>query len=276
MSSPTFTVPSTATYYDRFSGVGYKLKAGQVITQRRAWLLQIAGASEPGSGLATIHNWFPDGAVSSAALIDTEADNDYDTHLWAQFGGSESLSFVAAADCSQFRNRFNAVQVDTSGDFFGEGTMVADWTCRYSPEYEPGRYSVGFTVASGLLPLWATVTCYDETVSDLHEYSAQSVVISPNYTQRYTLAVAPSQPCRIVLNIQTVDAIPNDTISLHDLNAPSPATSRLLMVDLTPDTFYVGQLMITDGDAMIFRDGASAGWSWSGTPHASASHGPQP
>lgn len=45
MESPTFTVPSTAVYYDRYTGVGYKHTAGEVISQRRAWLLQMAGAS---------------------------------------------------------------------------------------------------------------------------------------------------------------------------------------------------------------------------------------
>lgn len=45
MESRTVVVPTTQTYYDRNTGIGTRLTEGDVITQRRAWLLQVPDAA---------------------------------------------------------------------------------------------------------------------------------------------------------------------------------------------------------------------------------------
>ena len=45
MESPTVTVPTTQVYYHRETGVGLRMTAGDVITQRTAYLYQVAGVA---------------------------------------------------------------------------------------------------------------------------------------------------------------------------------------------------------------------------------------
>jgi hypothetical protein len=259
MESPTVVVPTTQTYYHRETGVGYRLTAGDVITQRRAYLLQVGTASDPAAGGvgATIRNFFPDGAISSAALIDLEEGQDFDEHVWTGYRGTETLSRVATY--AGFASRFDALKVEVPGDSLAEGLQGADWTNRYGCEVPAGRYRVGFTISTGAMPLFAYPFGWQDG-EDIGEFSAQQIAILPNWRQRFVLDIAVPVACMIGLGIITTDQIA--------VNGSSPTA--------TADAFYVGQVMVTEGDPLVFADGGSAGWAWSGTAHASASYGPQP
>lgn len=47
MTEVTVTIPETGTYYDRETGVGYKLPVGKVVSLEQAYLLQVPGVSDP-------------------------------------------------------------------------------------------------------------------------------------------------------------------------------------------------------------------------------------
>lgn len=286
MASPTYTVPSTATYYDRFTGVGYRLTAGDVITLRRAWLLQVPGASEPthesglvtaitnpqdgdalvydaasglwingaasgggGGGVATIHNYFPDGAISDDALIDPAGvDGDYDTHLW-QTQGNSTLSFSAGTGPG------GANEVGCAIVGWNDGVQVADWSNHYGCKVLPaGRYRIGVTLRADI-----------DILLTLQSFGLPS---DPEFSAKLREWVG-GVPRRFVLDTYLPTAMGIGLLAvLYSFQYPGE--------DVPVGTVYLSHLMITEGDPALFRDGASAGWSWSGTPHASASSGPQP
>lgn len=211
------------------------------------------------SGPVTIHNYFPDGAIASAALVDVANAFDYDTHIWIGNFGTETLTFLAAGDTFAFRNRFNCVQVDVPGNSFNEGVNVGDWNNHYGGQVAAGTYEVGFTIKTTTSGLLASVDAVDANQDSLNEYSGAIVAVPDATIRRYVLDIAMPVAGRIILTLVTNANVP--------VNGSFPVAQ--------PSTFYVGQIMMTDGDALIFADGDTAGWSWIGTHHASASSGPQ-
>jgi len=202
----------------------------------------------------TIHNYFPDGAVSDDALIDTDNESA-PAKLWRAWQGTETLSLGLAAH----GGNPNSVQVFCPGDVADEGVQVADWTGYYGDFLPIGLYALGVTLdwdnVSGLVDL--RVRAVDE---------AGAAVYSPSVFLRLNQ----EQPRRVVVPIRTM-AIGYVSLDITTNDAMLGAD-----YDLQEVIFYAYGLTITEGDATAFRDGDSDGWSWVDTPHASASRGPKP
>lgn len=267
-----YTVPTTGTYRHTETGVGYRYHAGDVIPLELAVMLgmpaaQAADESSPFAGPEerwleraygpnrTIHNYFPDGAISSAALIDT--DNSYpDSALWTNNGYGENLEFVDRSASSIP----NAVKVTFPGGAWGEGFWTMDNADTYGLGSMPaGRYRIGATFAAFAPPSRTPIRVTAATPTDDPNPSAREVVYLPiNTPERIILDVYTHTAGRLALYVYT-----------NPLDYPEGA-------DFPSLTLLVSELMITDGDPFDFRDGDAEGWSWSGAPHASASFGPQP
>lgn len=291
MESPTVTVPTTQVYYHRETGVGLRMEAGDVVTQRKAWLYQVAGATEPigpsglvaaisdpqdgdtlvydagsgtwinaeasggGDGPATIHNYFPDGAIHSAALIDTEGDQDFNTKLWYGQRGTETLTHRAVSGDTPA-----AVLIELAGGgLWNEGFVAADWQNTWGCGALPaGRYRVAFDIElTQGDPFVARVSPYSE--SALLAMWHDEPVLVDSVRRRIVLDCALSSPSLLGLQLMATE---RDNVFIGE--TPPAAT------------IAVSRVMVTEGDPAFFRDGDGDGWSWSGTAHASASSGPQP
>jgi len=257
--SQTYTVQETGTYTDATTGSRYRLTEGDVITMARAVHLGLPDAElpEPGPPFSpdevayirpTIHNWFPDGTVSSAALIDTEGSFD-DPFLWQQAAGVETLAFAEGDG----HGGGNAVSVVLPGTNAGEGVTASDQAGIYGCDEIPaGDWFVRF---------WAKAD--DEVIL------------------RLTATTPAAKPPAQVVTLNTAwqsFAVPVTLASATYLGFKL-ATSALDYPDPAPlpaTTILISQLMVTESESRAFADGDSDGWSWSGDANASASFGPQP
>lgn len=202
---------------------------------------------------STIHNYFPDGAVTNGALIDTGAQ-DYDTHLWQGQGGSEVLSFAAAVG-----GKPNAVKLILPGDGFAEGVEVGDFANHYG----------GGLVPAGLIRVGATLWADAPDPYYLYMQIGLGIDFPGEYNETIYRYIGPD-PTRVVLT--------------GWLQQPGPVSFKAYTTNLFAPTeipaqdatLYVAHLMITEGEAFQFADGDSDGWSWDGAANASVSSGPQP
>lgn len=190
----------------------------------------------------TIHNYFPDGAIGDAALIDTE--NSYaDGFIFVAGDGTEVLARDGAA-----------VKMTTSGSGWTESLIINDggdtFGLRTMP---PGHYQIGITIDSDT-SYWLVLSPHGPPA-----YGTPIRVFPKGISHpRYVIPIILEEEGPIGLDIYWDPR-------LHPGVTDLPATN-----------IHVSQIMFTDGDASLFRDGASSGWSWDGTAHASASHGSQP
>lgn len=205
----------------------------------------INAAPSGGGGVATIHNYFPDGAISSDALIDLAGEQDYVEHVWQGNQGSEVLTLVPTP---------NRVRVQITA--WDEGVAAADWENTYGCGLIPaGFYTVG-----------VTLSCNRRTPIRIAPYPNYSFV---KYLDERTVTLD-SNERRFLLGIRTtqVTAI-GFTFQMKQEDYPDGASAQ-------PTSVYVHDVMITEGDPSLFCDGDSSGWTWTGTANASASSGPQP
>lgn len=272
----TFTVPTTGTYTDSVGGGTYRYTAGVLVGLTWAVRLGMPGAELPAdpvpfsdaqlaylldSGIAAnglIYNYFPDGAIASAALIDTANDQDFDTHLWLGQFGTETLSLAAVTD----EIIVNAVQAALPGDAWGEGVYVCDWSNRYDcGELPEGRYTVGATIrfaSAPAEPVVVNVNAFGGAGADIEIGPDQLVAHAGSSWQRVTLPIWRKGTGPVGLAVTTIsDANPS-------------------VVDPVAVTLQISRLMVTQGNAFGFADGDSDDWTWSGIAHASPSFGPQP
>jgi hypothetical protein len=228
---------------------------GDVLTfNAESGLWEARGASGGGGGVATIHNWFPDGAISSAALIDLTNSQDYDAHVWQAYSGTETLTRNASPA---------AVRIAIPDDAWDNGLTVCDWKHRYDVVAPAGRYSIGLTIRrvssddNKPVHLWLSPFGKDADNND---------------------TVIQSSPVLVIVKATHRIVVPLETGAAGTIGF-SLATVSLARDDATPvvaATLDISKVMITEGDPYVYADGASPGWSWSGTAHASASSGPQP
>lgn len=273
MAQAMFTVPSTDVYVDTVTGARVKWYAGRSIPLDLAVRFGMPGAALPADGPPftdaqtdylvetygehgtgsgrTITNWFPDGAITSDALIDTAGDQDYEAKLWYGQGGSEALTFESDVLGAP------ALGVGLTG--WGDGVYARDWAGAFGFDELPiGRYQIGFDFA-----LDASLGGYRIRAYPLVQNAAPlppEIVIEPRNTlfYRYVMDVYTQQVGYLGLAFEA---------SSYDNSGKSAPADKI---------FYVRNVTITDGNALAFRDGDSDGWDWLGTPHASASAGPQP
>lgn len=137
MESPTVTVPTTQVYYHRENGTGLRMTEGDVITQRKAWLYQVAGATEPvgTSGLvATITDpqggdipvyregtWINLPKFGAELVADGGFEND--PLSWEAWDGGETVTIDASSGTSYGTK---ALKVVTTGDNADEGAISGD------------------------------------------------------------------------------------------------------------------------------------------------------
>lgn len=204
----------------------------------------------------TIHNYFPDGAISSDELIDTNNDQDYATKLWYGQQGTETLTREVAYD--PFFGA-DAVKIACPGNSLSEGVIGFDWP-GLTDEVPAGRYRIGFDLATGVMPL-VLYPSLRHSGSNVHSLAQTQMYIHPSLLpQRMVLEVYTPTATRIGINVATTNKI---TIAGSN---PNPTAINI----------WIGRLIITEGDPFAFADGDSSGWAWSGTANASASSGPQP
>lgn len=202
------------------------------------------GRGGPG-GPPTIHNYFPDGAIFSDALIDTLGQQDYDVHCWQGQMGTETLAFSAGGGPGSD----NAIAVTLAGN--GTGVFARDWSNAYGCKLIPaGRHYVGMTLTCDIP---GTVVQVGATASSSSTETDVPVTLS-------------ATPQRVVIPIDTV-SIGGIGPSIYTLSNEDPPVTA---------TIFISSVMVTEDADAAFADGDTAGWSWAGTPHASISSGPKP
>lgn len=269
-----FTVPSSQVYVDTVSGHRYYYRANDVIDLETAVRLSMPGATEPdaaapfsdeqlaylaenvgtGGGASTIHNYCPDGAVASDDLIDTANAYDPQASFFIAAQGTETLALSVGTG----PGGANEIAVTCPGSSFREGIIL------------------GFNDSSARFPLpaghWncgATIRLADNTV-----YLDVSPTAPASHFLRQWLDTSSGQVANGTDTIRLVADIL--TIATDYVALSIRASQAHYGVDAFAGTFYVSHIMFTEGEAYLFADGDSDGWSWLGTPHASASSGPQP
>lgn len=265
----TYTVPSTAVYTSTVTGKRFRYLQGSEIAMATAVDMGMPGAAldpDPapfsngqlaylaGGGYKTIHNWFPDARFASADTVAVGVNNFAAGHFAYAANGTETVSIVTGGH----PDGGNLVRSVTAGSSFDEGVYL------YSPPNIPaGSFSLGFDVRvhwpNGKLALYPRikVQTYIDNAWGAHQIEHQ---VGDNQWQRIIV------PMTCYNGSGTINcAISSDASSYPD------AGDATVLVQ-----FDVGNVMFTEYDAARCRDGDSDGWTWSGTPHASASTGPQP
>lgn len=206
--------------------------------------LVISNGSSP-----TIHNYFPDGAINSDALITAGVVGGYQ--------GTETITW-SASDAPHLD--VPTIKVVLPGNTNKEGVYIADVNLDFGDPLPAGLYFVGATIDAASITGRVELLAAPETSSPAAYLGSE--VIFLNYDTIF--------PYRFVLPVRTL------TEGYIGLDVTT--TKRIQGQDYTPsaNTIWLTQISITEGDASIFADGASAGWSWSGAANASASSGPQP
>lgn len=194
-----------------------------------------------------VHNYFPDGSADNADLID---DGSYASgKFWFKNMGGETITQV---DETAFRANGHAIQCVTSGSDWEDGLVAGDVMSTLDP-LPAGHYWFGchLRVASGAV--WGILKAAPQG----NGIAARAVRLTSNW-QRFTLPVVVDGSAR-----------PNLSISLDQDEYPDEPTPLVA-------TIQCCNVMLSDGRVDFFADGDSDGWAWTGTPHASASYGPQP
>lgn len=201
-----------------------------------------------GNATPTIHNYFPDGAVFSAALIDTLGEQDFDTHLWLGQGGDETLAFSSGTGPSGANEVKMTLPV---GSIQSSGLYVLDWSNHYGcGQLAVGTYYIGVTVrASSSISLHFESNCGPGDNSD------------QIHTENATVTGTPQRI--VVSGINTEISGVGFSVSCNNAGEDGKIV-------------YFSNLMVTEDVDAAFADGSTTGWSWSGTAHASISSGPKP
>lgn len=188
----------------------------------------------------TIHNYFLDGSAENAAQIDDGSSFASNLTYYVN-NANETIAQVAPGNGSA-----HAVEVVTGGINSTDGVVIGDST---NAPLDPGAYLVGFDLAT---PDGATdikVTIATPTDSALKAVSATAT------WQRVTVGIYVNEAAPVRVYVSQDVPFGDD-----------PSATRI----------RVDNAMLTEGDPTTFADGASDGWAWSGTAHASVSSGPQP
>jgi hypothetical protein len=196
----------------------------------------------------TIHNYFPDGRPVDDTFIDT--DNTFPAgSLWRTWNGTETLSLDETAP------DFLRVKLVCPGLAWEEGIAIAhggndvpaDRVCQ-----------IGFWIAGD-----ANVNVRAFLSPDGAVHFQETKVINLTTSSK-------GNGSRHVLRCALKEAAPVGLgFLLYEQDNPTLEAAPAA-------TLWITDVMVTEGDAWLFRDGDSAGWSWSGDPHASASSGSQP
>lgn len=192
-----------------------------------------------GESPAAMHNYLNDGSAENLAQIDVAQAFPSNLTFYVN-NGNETIAQVAPGNGSA-----HAVEVVTGGASTSDGLFIGDATNAPLPA---GAYVLGFDVKTPDGPVTLRVRT---VVQDGFAFSQFDF----NATDEWQ---------RVIVGIVT------------DVDGAIKALVRGSVVPAVSTRIWVDNAMLTEGNPGVFADGASAGWSWSGAAHASASHGPQP
>lgn len=204
--------------------------------------------------MAVIHNYLLDGGAENVDVVD---DGSYAPAMaWYKNWGNEALSLVIPGNASA-----HALSCVTTGASWYEGPS---WGALYNAGFDK--------VPAGTYQIAVDARSPDGPLSCLLQVSATDRVNGAP-TDRgsvVTPVVVGTGWSRIATELTTTGVGWVNINLMLDPTAYSGEPSPLVI------TFVLDNAMMTEGDATIFADGDSPGWSWAGTAHASASSGEQP
>jgi hypothetical protein len=195
-----------------------------------------------------IHNYFPDGAITSDALIAVGTAQYPDGKIIYPENNTETIAVMSGDG----PGGGNAVKVTTTGASWEEGMQVGLVAATTVPG--AGIYHLAF---------------------DLKCLNGNQTLKCQAYCQNVDGQRNEDLP---IFTYWTRYSVPLYAFGADILGCHLSFQQKAYAADATPPalSWEIANIMFTDGDGWAFRDGDSDGWAWTGTPHESASYGPQP